>query len=223
MDDQDIGAVRSFREEIERLLKGGLFPEAEALAETRLQRLPSDPEARIALCRIRIGQGRLDEACERVDDLEDLLESLAQVYACLGDLYRREGREDLAEPCDRRFALLSPRSLPGEAKRAPESEAEEETTLPETEPSPQAPAAVPPDFQTLTLADLYLRQGHLVQAEEVLEAILKREPGHPQAAERLEALRERVRREEREKRLAPVIDELNRWLSHIGRLRPHEG
>ena len=82
---------------------------------------------------------------------------------------------------------------------------------------------VPADFQTLTLAELYLRQGHLAMAEEVLEAVLKRDPRQEKAAERLDEVRAMLHPELRVSRFTPVIGELNRWLDNIGRLRSHAG
>jgi len=73
----------------------------------------------------------------------------------------------------------------------------------------------------VTLAELYIRQGHLPLAAEVLEAIIAREPQQEKAAVMLREVRELIRREDAARRYAPVVAELSRWLGNIGRLRGH--
>jgi tetratricopeptide (TPR) repeat protein len=50
---------------------------------------------------------------------------------------------------------------------------------PEPEPLPTPPAPEP--IATATLGELYLRQGHLEEAERIFEEVLRREPGNPSA------------------------------------------
>jgi hypothetical protein len=106
---------------------------------------------------------------------------------------------------------------------------------------------VPDHLQTVTLAELYIRQGHFRMAEEILAAILGKGPHHPKAAELFREVREKIAAQEipeaksapeppqevRELRdetadrqepggkHAPVIAELSRWLNNIGRLGSH--
>jgi Tfp pilus assembly protein PilF len=80
---------------------------------------------------------------------------------------------------------------------------------------------VPSDFQTVTLAELYIRQGHLRPAAEVLEAIIRKDPGQEKAAAMLREVWEKIYREESGKKDTEVATELSRWLDNIGRLRGH--
>jgi tetratricopeptide (TPR) repeat protein len=222
MDDGDRREREAFLEAV-AALSGRDDGDVLALVEVRLRRLPGDPDARLAICRVRIRQGRLAEAREVLAGLEETLESLAPVYACLGDIHRREGRRAEAERCYRKFLLLNPESpLAGDLAAWLEEGVTGRDGTVAAETAEDA-GEVPADFQTLTLAELYLRQGHLAMAEEVLEAVLKRDPRQQKAAERLDEVRAMLHPELRASRFTPVIGELNRWLDNIGRLRSHAG
>lgn len=54
------------------------------------------------------------------------------------------------------------------------------------EPIEAAGEAAGEPASTLTMADLYLQQGHLVSARGILESLLRRDPTNPEARERLE-------------------------------------
>ena len=73
----------------------------------------------------------------------------------------------------------------------------------------------------MTLAELYIRQGHLRPAEEVLEKIVGEDPQNEKAAALLQEVRERAPRRPAAKPDAGVIAELSHWLDNIDRLRGH--
>ena len=88
-------------------------------------------------------------------------------------------------------------------------------------------ARVAPDFYTTTLAELYIRQGHLDMALDVLGEILKREPENRMAADRLNDVMAMKHDGIREKtsllmeQNEVVIRELTKWLENIYRSRSH--
>lgn len=223
MGDHALGSRQSFLEEAEAFLERGDDAAALALAESRLEGLPGDPDARIVICRARILQGRLEEAGEMLHVMEDLLANLSRVYREMGDLFLKKGMPDPAKAYYRKFANLNP-DTPAAQEVAeglegmPDRDATEEGGGEE-----DAIVPVPEDFQTVTLAELYMRQGHFRMAKEVLEAILRRDPRQDRAMERLRQVRERIGGEGAVGNAAPVIAELSRWLDNIGRLRSHAG
>ncbi len=220
MADDALRGRDAFREEAEAFLAAGDDETALALAEARLLRMPGDLEARSVICRVRIRQGRLDEAEETLRAVEASLAGLSRVYASLGDAYLERGLQESAQACYRKFLSLNPGApLSPETAERLKGIAE----VPETYPEGEAGDAteVPSDFQTMTLAELYIRQGHLRPAAEVLEAIIRKEPGHEKAAALLGEVGEMILREEARQRYPVVIDELSRWLDNIGRLRGH--
>jgi tetratricopeptide (TPR) repeat protein len=216
MGDDALRGRDAFLEEAEAFLDACDDETALALAEARLLRMPGDLDARSVICRVRIRQGRMDEAAEMLREMEVSLASLARVYACMRDACLEKGMQELAQTYYRKFMSLNP-----DAPLAPEIAERLEGIAPVMETDAQGEAGdtaqVPSDFQTVTLAELYFRQGHLRPAAEVLEAIIRKEPEQEKAA----ALLREVWAEESRQRYPHVIDELSRWLDNIGRMRGH--
>jgi tetratricopeptide (TPR) repeat protein len=210
----------AFREEAEAFLAACDDETVLALAEARLLRKPGDLDARSMICRVRIRQGRLDEAEEVLRAMEDSLASLSRAYASLGDAYLEQGMQEPAQACYRKYLSLTPgATLSPQIAARLRGIADEPVVDPEREAGEAA--EVPSDFQTVTLAELYIRQGHLRPAAETLEAIFRKEPGNEKAAALLGEVRETILREEARQRHQLVIDELSRWLGNVGRMRGH--
>ena len=104
-----------------------------------------------------------------------------------------------------------------EAVAAAEAEAPRQGDVPAGGEASEAPE----DFLTVTLAELYIRQGHLRQAESVLEKIVRQEPQNDRAAGLLRDIRDRLQPVTASPKDAAVEAELSRWLDNVGRLRGH--
>ena len=195
MADEALRGRDAFLEEAEAFLAACDDETALAVAEARLLRMPGDLDARSMICRVRVREGRLDEAEEMLREMEASLTSLSRVYASLGDACLKQGMQESAQTYYRKFMSLNPGAplAVGIADRLTAIAA----TL-ETDPERDAGDAteVPSDFQTVTLAELYIRQGHLRPAVEVLEAIIRKEPGNEKAAALLGEVGEMILREE---------------------------
>ena len=219
MDANEREEREAFLAQTDAYLKGNDWPAVLDLAQGRLERLPGDLDARMAICRVWIQQGRMDEAREMLRELDETITSLSQIYAYMGDACLKKGMMEETGRCYRKFLVLNPDvPLAGDVLEKLRSiEEQRETAAVEGEEEAQIPSA----FQTATLAELYIRQGHLPMAAEVLEAILRKEPQQERAAGMLREVREAIRREASAQRVAPVIAELSRWLENIVRLRVH--
>ncbi len=220
MGDTALQERKAFLAEVEAFLNQGDDATALALAELRLKRMPGEMDARIAICRILIRQGKIEEAKEMLQEMEGTLASLSQIYASMGDVCRKEGMLESAQTFYRKFISLSPDS-PMSRQISEKIEAIEAQQGNDEERDGEDAAQVPSDFQTVTLAELYIRQGHLRPAAEVLEAIIRKDPGQEKAATMLREVWERIFQEESGQRHAGVIAELSRWLDNIDRLRGH--
>jgi predicted Zn-dependent protease len=75
-------------------------------------------------------------------------------------------------------------------------------------PAAAEPAPVDDLANTLTMADLYARQGLVHEAQHIYENILARDPGNEDVRAKLEAITSRVN---------PKIDKLERWLEKVSR------
>jgi tetratricopeptide (TPR) repeat protein len=207
MNENPLHERKAFLEETESLLSRGDHMTVLDLAESRLKRTPGDMDARVAICRVWIEQERLDEAGEMIREMEDIVASLSQIYTCMGDIYLRKGMAESAQVFYRTFVSLNP-DTPTAQKISERIESISEAHAADGREKVEQEGAVqlPDDLQTVTLAELYARQGHLRMAEEILEAILGRGPHHPKAAELLREVRERIAsQEEPEQKYEPEI------------------
>jgi thioredoxin-like negative regulator of GroEL len=218
MDDQEIQDRKLFLQDAETHLDRDDVVTALNLAQARLKRIPGDLDARIVICRVWLLQGRVDEARDILREMEEILVSFSRIYACIGDICMKKGMQEAADDFYRKFKLLNPGAPPAW------DISERLKDIGELQPRDEAvegggDAEVPSDFQTVTLAELYIRQGHLRPAEEVLEKIVGQEPQNEKAAGLLREVRDRILRGASVQRYAAVIAELSRWLDNIGRLR----
>jgi tetratricopeptide (TPR) repeat protein len=198
MNEHDLRERKAFLEEVEAPLVKSDYLTVLRLAESRLKRMPGDLDARIVICRVWIEQERFKEAGEMLSEMEEILASLSQIYTRMGDIYLRKGMPESAQAFYRTYMSLHPdtpmaREISERLKAVSQTAATDAGAIAEAEEATQ----VPDHFQTVTLAELYVRQGHLPMAEEVLSAILNRGPHHPKAAELLREVRERIAAQEK--------------------------
>ena len=216
----DLQERKSFLTQAEAYIDRNELPAVLDLAEARLKRTPGDLDARIAICRVWLLQGRMDEARDMLNEMEDILASLSQIYACMGDICIKKGMKDSAETFYRKFMFLNP-GVPLSRDVTERLNGIEELHETDEEGETEGAAGIPADFQTVTLAELYIRQGHLRQAEELLGKIIGHDPQNEKAAGLLQEVRELILKGASAQQYAGVIAELSRWLDNIGRLRAH--
>lgn len=212
----------AFLSQAELFLDQKLYQEAEGLAEDWLRHTPSDVDARMVLCRAWMKLGKLDRVQMMLDEIEELILGLSRIYLCMGDICGRSGLRREAAGFYRKFLALNPRD-----DRTPEIQQKLDALLgggeaPET---PSDGAAGRPEglqtaaaFRTVTLADLHMQQGHLEEAADILEDILRGDPGHEEARKKLLELTNLLEaRRVQEERRRRVLDELARWLGNLDR------
>jgi tetratricopeptide (TPR) repeat protein len=222
MDQIDFRELDRFLAEAEAHFAGDEAGAALETAESRLVRLPGDLAARLVICRVRIEQGRPAEAGALVQELEEILAALSRLYVPLGDLCLEKGLRHEAVSLYGQFIRLNsgtPAALETEEKLR--AIGEPGGTGDRMRADAEEAGEVPADFQTVTLADLYIRQGHLTLAADVLEAILRRNPQQEKAAQRLREVKALLAGGGEDSDGTSVAAELSRWLGNIGRLRTH--
>ena len=239
MDEKKSQERNAFLAGVEENFQRGDFETILMTAGLRLKRMPGDLDAQLAICRARIEQGALGEVGDLLSEVERILAGLDRVCALLRELGKQAGLTDETRALFEKFGLAAPAGaametpadsrnrLPrqetqaapvrAEAVAAAEAEAPRQGDLPTGGEASEAPE----DFLTVTLADLYIRQGHLRQAESVLEKIVGREPQNDRAAGLLRDVRGRLQTATASPKNAAVAAELSRWLDNVGRLRGH--
>jgi tetratricopeptide (TPR) repeat protein len=175
------------------------------LALERLRIYPDDMDAKIILGIAWYRKGEMEPALEVLRGIAEDVIRWSPVFNILSELSRDRGLDDVADQASRIYMSLNPESpeaianledrLRRESRSYPEAgneKPDEEIGLPKAA-----------DFKTLTLADLYARQGYRELAEALLKEILATDPENRDALERLQKLRPQAREDAR----PPIPDE----------------
>ena len=223
MNEHDLQERKAFLEATGAFLDKSDYLTVLSLAESRLKRTPGDLDARIVICRVWIEQERFEEAGEMLLEMEDILASLSQIYTRMGDIYLKKGMPESAQVFYRMYVSLNPdtpvaREISERIEDVSQQQATDDGAIAEKEEA----ARVPDDFQTVTLAELYARQGHLRMAEEILEAILNKGPYHPKAADMLREVRERIATQEEPGQTHATVMPREAGETIVGREEPEE-
>lgn len=233
MDDTATKEREEFLSIAEAYVDKNLYKEAAHIAESWLKRYPIDADANIIRCHALLKMGNLDKVSEVLDDLEAKVLELSRIYHHVGDLCLNAGLTKEALKFYRKFIILNPSV--SSAKEVYDKVNALAAHIDDSAAGIDADAynhtdRVASDFCTTTLAELYIRQGHLDMAINVLGEILKREPENRLVADRLNDVMamqhdgigektslhiEHIEQDE------SVIKELTRWLENVGRLRNH--
>jgi tetratricopeptide (TPR) repeat protein len=212
----------NFLSQAENLLKQNLLSEALILAEEQRRCSPSDVEAHVITGKILIRMGELDKARDMLTEVEQIISGLSFVYARMAHIYRETGLKSDAAFCYRKFMSLNPISEQA-------AEVAEKLTILEQQGSEvlgiddSGVENIPkPEFFTITLAELYIKQGHLQMAKDVLGEIIKREPGNINAAAKLDSVKAAMSRvgtlSDEHDCSKNVVKTLSCWLENIDRL-----
>ncbi|MEN6509532.1 MAG: hypothetical protein ABFD63_12260 [Smithella sp.] len=97
-----------FLEQYHNLFRNKIYPDALALAEERLKRVPGDADAYAAIGATLIAMDLMDEARELVLTVEKKISAMTLVLTRLGNLYAERGYEKDSQFCFQKFMALSP-------------------------------------------------------------------------------------------------------------------
>ncbi len=218
-----------FLAKAESLLSQELYSAAQDLALDWLSRFPHDSEARVVVCHAWTRLGKLDNVKQMLQEIDEAIFGMSQIYARMGDICRQSGLNQEAVTFYRRFVTLNPE---GEMSREVTkkihalSSPRVEDIVPAEEPEEES-AARPsfPGLQSVTMAQLYLKQGHPDVAAEMLESILQEDKTNQRALALLREIRGSGEVLPADELALPksgaVLRELNRWLQNIERMRGH--
>jgi tetratricopeptide (TPR) repeat protein len=216
MDQMDLQGRMAFLAETDASLDRGDFDAAMALARLRLQERPGDPDARIAVGRILVRQERLDEAWEMLQDLEKDLAVLSQLHALRGDICLKKGAPQEAKVHYGRFLELCPDG-PGSQEVSDKLRTLEHPGE-DGQPAGEDTAVVPSDFQTVTLAEHYVRRVISIKRWR----FWRQSSGTILAMRRLRDASgppERSGQEDSAQVRDGVVEDSSRWLDNVHRMR----
>lgn len=213
-----------FKSQVGNLLRQNLLPEALNLAQEQRRINPLDVEVHILVGKILIHLGEFDKARDILRQVDQIIAELSFVYARMADIFSEKGLKSDAAVCYRKFTNLNPISQQA-AEIAEKLAFFEKQELEESDADEPGMGNIPkPEFITMTLADLYIKQGHLQMARDVLAEIVRREPDNIIATGRLDSINAASKPKTRNAEHGEhdfLVDTLSGWLANIDRLSAH--
>lgn len=171
----------------------------------------------------------IEELRNKIGELDKDVIRLSFIYLQAADTYRERGLGRDAVLCYQKFLSLNPFAenskeifakiaLLQEDEKLIDDIAESDESNGENSPGPE--------FYTMTLAELYIKQGHVKMAEEILIEIIKKEPDNNKAKEKLNALKAVLAQNsssvvDNAAGAKNLINILTCWLNNIERLKSH--
>jgi tetratricopeptide (TPR) repeat protein len=221
MHDNDLKEKAEFLSSAQAYLDQSLYMEALDLAEAWLKLHSMDADANIVSCHALTKMGKLEQVDELLGRVDDQILRLSKIFMVMGDICLEGGLTTEAVRFYRKFIAMNPESK--DAKKLsgkipaltsdplePSHEMEEEHY--------EEVSRIAPDFYTVTLADLYIKQGYLQMAADVLGEILNIDSDNHVASRKLGDVNTMLRNK---KHNEEVVQELTHWLKNIDRIRSY--
>jgi len=203
----------------ESLLQRGSYHEAMIFAKDRLSAHPEDADARMMIGILLMEMGDEQEAIAVFEQITNDIMRLAGVYEHLGDLLSKRGALEDAWTCYQTFLDLKPNAMQTERVLV---KIENLLDGGDRDRNEKPTNNVTGAFKTITIAELYLSQGHVDAAEKILKEILQKDPRNEKAHALLQQAGSSAKRAVMHQRDAfseAVIGELNCWLRNMHRLK----
>jgi len=222
-----------FIQEAESLRLQGKHAEAIQACKDGLKKMPDAVRGRLLLGRCFLETGRIVEARKELEKVAQVVEECLPVYKLLSQVYLEEKDVDKALEVLRK-TLYFPKAEEGAPIKVTPLEMDLlhrgtrppfVTPPPFQKPSPPPPAEVPeekkpeeeekaakPAIPTDTLAEIYLKQGHLARALEVYQDILAKDPHNALVKEKYESLKMQISRDQKTEPGQKVQATLEKWL-----------
>lgn len=213
-----------FLREANALLQNNRFLEVLNLVAEQLRNYPADADLLGIYGEALIGMGRLKELHTVLNTVEQIISGFNLIYERAGDACREKGFHRDAAYCYEKFIALRPDAeksrdilekmtyLEQADQVSDGASFTDDQNIPEQE-----------EFYTVTMAQLYIEQGHYHDAEVILKEIIKKEPRHAQAKAMLDELSSSRGSESVEKdqslQNSKVIAILYSWLKNIERMK----
>jgi tetratricopeptide (TPR) repeat protein len=188
----------------------GRYEEAIETCQKGLAKMPDSLPGRLLLGKCYLEKSMIAEAREELEKVAAGIEECFSVYKLLSQVYLHQQNVDKALETLKKSLYLPGPNLPLATPRV-----DLQATLSETVKTPELDKPVPAAIQTDTLAEIYVKQGHLDRALSVYQEILSREPGNNAVREKYEALKNRAEEEEKVASAKKALHHLEQWLAAV--------
>jgi tetratricopeptide (TPR) repeat protein len=216
------GSPSSFIQLAEAQFLRGRYEEAIHICEEGLKKAPQALRGRMVLGKCYFEKGMVAEAKQEWEKVAEEIEECLPVFKLLSRIYLQEKNvdpllDDAPEGEKVRKGLIPPETNLREEK------AKQQTIpgKPDTREDLPAPGRnlrdgdTPKVMQTDTLAEIYLKQGHMKKALSISQEILAREPGNSEVQGKYEMLKKRLGVQQKAAGHRKVIQKLERWLTAV--------
>jgi tetratricopeptide (TPR) repeat protein len=184
----------------------------------RLKVNPGDWNARLSLGRLYFQKGMLKDAKRELEKVANFISNNIIIYKMLGDIHEKEGNREDAARFYRIFSAYG--SEDSEVNgilnslEKPFSKEIEETSDNKVK------------ISTNTIAEIYIKQGHLKRALEIYRDILAVDPENTAIQNKIQDLMERIKGSDSTEVDLPlyssktgrIINTLNKWLSNLQKM-----
>jgi len=203
-------------------LQRELYDNAITLARQRLDQYPGDMDAWFVIASCWVNMEKITEASEILHHLEQIINGWSQLYQSLGDGFRKKGLLQEAERLYRKALMMNPDTQNSKEMSAIITVMEEDFRPDEGMADDQASdiEQISSDFHTITLAELYIKQGHLTMARDVLKKIIIRDPQNVSVLKRLEYV-ETLMNKGTVSKQEEILEELEQWLDNLRRRKQY--
>jgi predicted Zn-dependent protease len=217
----------------EQYFAQGKYDEAIAASREYLARRPDALSPRLFLGRCYLEKEMNGEAKAELESVVRSIEECLSVYKILSQVYLKEKDVDKAlealrkalffssaeEPSSKRITPLEmgllQRDSPSAFVTPPIQVAEAQGSGPAAET-----ALRKTPIQTDTLAEIYIKQGHLQKALSIYQEILAREPENASWREKVETLKGKLEGEGKKEGKEKVLRRLQSWLGAVEKKTP---
>jgi tetratricopeptide (TPR) repeat protein len=210
----------------------GRYEEAILTCQKGLEKMPDSLPGRLLLGRCYLEKSMIPQAKEELEKVAREIEACFTVYQLLSLVYLHEKNvEKSLEVLKKSLSLPAPEEKPKKGvppremdllQRAPSPPAvtpgmDLPKTSGEVEKTGEVEKSAPTAFQTDTLAEIYIKQGHLDRALFVYQEILTREPENTAIREKVDALKKRLEGDRKVASQKKMLSHLEQWLAAVSR------
>ncbi|MCX5907059.1 MAG: tetratricopeptide repeat protein [Deltaproteobacteria bacterium] len=211
--------------------------QAIAIIRSGLAKMPEPLAARLLLGRCYLEKDLIPEAKEELERVVKGIEECLPVYKLLSQVYLREKNVDKALEALRKALFFSSAEEAPSKKVTPlemgllrggsrppfvtppiqsqEAIPAEASLEPPVQEKAEASRKAP--IQTDTLAEIFIKQGHLGKALATYQEILTREPENPVIREKVKALQKKLAEEGKEKKGERALGRMQQWLEVVAK------
>jgi pentatricopeptide repeat protein len=191
----------------------GNLKEALEVCKRGLQKHSSYTLAQVVLGRILREQGKIDEAAEEFKTVLEIDPDNLLAHNLLGSIYFEKKDYQAAIEEYQKVLTLNPddeeaqKELKTAIEKAAGENSENQTSSKTSSLSETKPVLSKESTATLTLADLYIKQGHFDKAIEVFQELLANDPQNLMLRQKLS---ETVERQQKESAVTPALSKLKK-------------